>query len=136
MSGLQTTLSCVTGASANVGQLVVIALLTLLVALHVATTIYSMRAAKSADESANNTRRRDVDSASTPMRATREIHNSSSALSAPVAPLAPLASDDKDAFDPGACATACGEACAGSDRIPIPVTCARACAAACGFHFV
>jgi hypothetical protein len=121
MSGLQTTLSCVTGASANVGQLVVIALLSVLVALHVATTIFSWRAAKSAEESANNTKH----TKKPPERPATAVRAASTE-----------GGETWGFDDPGACATACGEACAGSDRVAIPKTCARACAIACGFHLV
>lgn len=121
MSSLQETVSCVTGASVNTAQIVVIVLLVVLVALHVATTILSARAAKSAAESAKNTENAE--------RHEKEKEQSKRLLW-------PTTSGSAGDADAGACATRCGEACTGSRDIPILETCARQCAYACGFHLV
>jgi hypothetical protein len=116
----------VTGVSANVGQVIVIVLLAALVALHIATTIYSVRAAQSAAESANNTKNQGQSQRGPGLSGQ---------------PGQPVRADTRSGQplerwkDPGACATACGEACTGSDDVPILETCARRCAAACGFDF-
>lgn len=126
MSGLQTTLQCVTGASASAGQIIVIVLLSVLVALHVATTVYSIRAAKGAEESAANTRNANKFQLQSPIRAHQSQQERQEQEE----------KEEQEEQDPGACALACGEACTGSSGIPILKTCARHCAAMCGFHFV
>lgn len=115
MSGLEETVRCMTGASANVGQIIVIVLLVVLVGLHISTTILCVRAAKSAAESAENTKNVG--------RQRNECEKTAIKM-------------QTGFMDLGSCATACGEACVGSSDIPISAKCARKCAAVCGFDLV